>query len=153
MKRFNVCLLLSVVPLLCSCASTRQVTTLDPVGPVQVAADPVKPATDGTLKVYSLRGIYNDEGVNYHPHSDYAIYSPDGKRVKEVRNKRYAYDEEPVAVKLPAGNYTVEALAKGYKRVKVPVIIESGQLTAVRLESVKTSAVAKAKEPEQEGQD
>src|SRR5438093_7903051 len=145
MNRLTVSLLAGIVPLLVSCASSRKVAVLDPVGPAPLATSTASAATDGTLKVFSLRGIFNDEGVNYHPHTDYAIYAGDGKRVKQVQNKIYAYDEEPASVSLPAGSYTVEALAKGYAHVQVPVIIEAGRLTSVDLESDKRPVIAKAK--------
>lgn len=95
--------------------------------------------------MFSLRGVFNAEGVNYHPHTDYTLYSADGERLKEIKNKVYPYDEEPASVTLPAGKYTVEALAKGYARVRVPVIIEAGRLTSVDLESDKRPEIAEAK--------
>jgi len=145
MNRLTVCLVISIVPLLVSCASARRVTVLEPVGPAPLATSVAAKGTEGSLKVYSLRGIYNDEGVNYHPHTDYTIYSGDGERVKEVKNKIYPYSEEPASVNLPAGRYTVEALAKGYARVRVPVIVEAGRATSVDLESPKRPEIAKAR--------
>jgi len=130
---------------LVSCASARKVAALEPVGPAPLATSVAAKRTERSLKVYSLRGIYNDEGVNYHPHTDYTIYSGDGERVKEVKNKIYPYSEEPASVSLAAGRYTVEALAKGYERVRVPVIVEAGRATSVDLESRKRPEIAKAR--------
>lgn len=129
---FYLCILIS--PLLVSCASTSRFTELETVGPAPLRASAAPAATDGLLKVYSLRGIYNDEGVLYHPHTAYTIYSSDNTRLKEVKNARYAHDEEPIAVNLPAGRYVVVALAENYLRVRVPVLIEAGQLTTLHLE-------------------
>src|SRR5437763_9718838 len=98
MNRFNLYLITSIVPLLVSCAATRQATVLDRIGPGPVAADAAKAEREGTLRVYSLRGNYDAEGVNYHPHTAYTVYSSDGQRLKEVKNTIYPYDEEPMAV-------------------------------------------------------
>src|ERR1043166_6250391 len=143
MSRLTVSLVVSLVPLLVSCASARKVAVLEPVGPTPLATSVAGQETEGYLKVYSLRGIYSDEGVNYHPHTDYTIYSGDGKRLKEVKNRIYPYSEEPASVGLAAGNYTVEALANGYARVRVPVIVEAGRVTNVQLESIKRPQIAK----------
>ena len=145
MSRLTVVFLVGVVPLLVSCASSRKVAVLEPVGPAPLAKSTASAATDGTLQVFSLRGVFNAEGVNYHPHTDYTIYTSNGQRLKEIKNKVYPYDEEPAPVSLPAGNYTVEALAKGYARVRVPVIVEAGRVTSVDLESNKRPEIAKAK--------
>ena len=130
---FYLSILLS--PLLVSCASTGgKLTELETVGPTPLRVTESPAAKEGLLKVYSLRGIYNAKGVLYHPHTAYTIYSSDNKRLKEVKNARSPHDEEPVSVSLPAGNYVVVALAEGYLRVRVPVVIEPGQLTTLHLE-------------------
>src|SRR5262245_15059394 len=118
---FPVCIL--IAPLLVSCAATRQMAVLETVGPGPLQVNGTGPRTDGFLKVYSLRGLYNDEGIHYHPHTSYTVYSSDNRRLKEVKNALFPHDEEPVSVTLPVGTYAVEALAEGYKRVRVPVVI------------------------------
>jgi hypothetical protein len=104
MNKSNVILALGLVPMLVACASTGQVTVLEPVGPTPLRATAPKPESDGTLKVYSLRGIQTAEGVNYHPHTDYTLVSSANQR-KEIHNAGHQYGEEPVAVFLPAGAY------------------------------------------------
>lgn len=146
MRRLNICLTISLLPLLVSCVAPRQAAVLQPVGPSPLRTVAVMPGTEGALKVYSQRGIYNDEGVNYHPHTAYTILSKEGTRLKQVKNTIYPHDEEPVSVNLAAGKYMVEALAEGYVRVRVPVVIEVGRVTAVYLESSKRPAVAPAEE-------
>jgi hypothetical protein len=135
MRSSTLYLCLGLSPLLASCASTSKLTELDTVGPAPLRMSGAAAPSEGSLKVYSLRGSYNAEGVYYHPHTAYTIYSSDNTRLKEVRNARFPHDEEPVAVGLPAGNYVVVALADGYLRVRVPVVIESGQLTTLHLDS------------------
>lgn len=143
MKRFYGYIVIVAVQLLGACASSRQVTILDPIGPAP-RINAATQDTAGFLKVYSLAGIYNDQGVNYHPHTDYTIYARDGVRVKKVKNAAFPYDEEPTTVSLPAGTYTVEALAEGYAVVRLPVAIETGRLTTVYLEPSNRPAIARA---------
>ena len=143
MNKSNALLALGLVPILVACASTGQVTVLEPVGPTPLRATAPKPESDGTLKVYSLRGIQTAEGVNYHPHTDYTLVSGANQR-KGIHNAAHQYDEDPVAVFLPAGAYAVEALAQGYRHVRVPVVIEAGRLTAVYLESSKRPQVTQS---------
>lgn len=142
MKRIAFYLCIVVAPALVSCASTRPVATLEPVGPAPAGVRGTEPAEKGILKVYSLKGVYNDEGVHYHPHTAYTVYSSDQPRPKQVQNARAPYDEEPVSLKLPPGRYEIEALAEGYVRVRVPVIIEAGRLTTLHLEASQRPALA-----------
>ncbi len=144
MRSSNFWLCLFLAPLLVSCAATRKVTVLEAVGPAPLRANGMDPVTEGALEVYSLKGIYNDQGVHYHPHTDYTIYSSGNQRLKEVKNALFPQDEQPVAVKLATGSYLVEALADGYERVRIPVVIEAGRLTTLYLESSKRPLIGKS---------
>jgi hypothetical protein len=66
-------------------------------------------------------------------HSDYSIHSADGRPVHRVKNYRNPILNEPIAVTLAPGKYTVEARASGRGKVKVPVFIEIGRTTSVFL--------------------
>jgi uncharacterized protein with FMN-binding domain len=80
----------------------------------------------------------NDFGTNdflYRPaHSDYGIYSEDGKLLQEVHNARGPNDPEPAIVPLAPGTYKITAQARGYGPVTIPVVIRPGQLTTVNLQ-------------------
>lgn len=144
MRRLNVCLAVGILPVMVACASSGPVTLSESVGPQPLNAQTETSAKGGVLKVYSLAGNYNAEGVNYHPHTDYVIQAGDGTARKLVRNAEQPHEEEPVALQLPAGSYVVEALADGYVRTRVPVVIASGRMTAVYLEAGDRPGMAKA---------
>jgi uncharacterized protein with FMN-binding domain len=44
-------------------------------------------------------------------------------------------DESPAVVRIPAGNYKVQAQADGYGRVTVPVVVKADKLTEVKLQA------------------
>ena len=96
--------------------------------------------------VYSglAMGTYSDnEGVMNH--SDYWIYSADGKPLQWVRNRVSGLSEDPASVALPPGRYSFVARAAAFGAVKVPVVIEKGKTTSVHLDgSEVTGASAKA---------
>jgi len=72
--------------------------------------------------------------VHYYPHTNYAVYSEDGKLVRKVTNAIGVHDEDPALVEMPGGKYVVLAESERYGMVKVKVVIEPGKLTTVNLE-------------------
>ena len=92
-------------------------------------------AGSGYLKVYSATEQF-DTGDNtyYYPHTDYVIYDAGGRVLKCVRNHVGIMDEDPALVRLPAGSYKVAAEDSGYGRIRVPVVVESGQTTTIHLD-------------------
>lgn len=71
---------------------------------------------------------------DYNHHSDYKIYSLDGKVLKKVSNRVSTILEDPATVNLPPGKYKAVAKAAGFGMVTVPVVIEAGRTTFVRLD-------------------
>lgn len=67
-------------------------------------------------------------------HTDYTIYTQDGKVFEHVKNARNYEDPQPALVSLPAGSYKIEARAHDYGWVTVPVVIETNKLTVVNLQ-------------------
>ncbi len=123
--------LFSVIPLLASCAS--QPIILAPVGPgpFRVA---VAPNGAGHLQVYTETEEYYEDDQSYFPHTDYEIYTVDGKRLKRIWNHQNHEDEYPATVALPPGQYVVKAQADFYGLVSVPVVIKEHQTTRVILQ-------------------
>src|SRR3954468_5921313 len=60
----------------------------------------------GALEVYSATHEFNDGDILYYAHSSYAIYTLDGKLLKNVENHISQSDELPQTVSLPVGSYT-----------------------------------------------
>jgi hypothetical protein len=130
------------------CASPREVAIEDPVGPAPLAG--TQPAVGSALQVYSARSrsyvdvnreefmANNEFGKNdflyKSAHTDYTIYSQDGKVLREVHNARGPNDPDPAVVPLPPGKYEIEAHARDFGMVKLPVVIERGRLTVVNLQ-------------------
>ncbi len=131
--------------------SGPKVVVLPAVGP---GAKESKLALDqGLLQVYSARAsadvdvnreefFWNDDfGKNnflYEPsHTDYTICGHDGQVLQRVHNARNWEDGTPTLVKLPPGEYKVEAQAEESGgitiKVEVPVVIQAGHVTTVRL--------------------
>jgi hypothetical protein len=113
--------------------------------------DPVRPgnwdyrseSSQGYLRVYSATDEFNHGAALYFPHSSYAIYTIDGKFVKNVKNRRFAGDEIPEAVALPVGIYTVQArsMRRGY--VRSLVVIKEAQQTVLHLDTWETTTPAR----------
>jgi hypothetical protein len=146
MKLVNVLLMASASLCLAGCASSSKVTLLEPVGPAP--SEHPTAARDGSLQVYSARVNANiginaevflwniDYGRNdflYEPaHTDYVIYTQDGKVFQRVRNSRGMNDETPALVTLPAGTYKIEAeAATDYGECYA---VKPGETTTVHLE-------------------
>jgi hypothetical protein len=138
----------SVIGGLVGCASPSPMAVSEAVGPAPAGGEASRGSS--ALQVYSARLrspvdlnreeflANNDFGKNdlvYRPaHTDYTIYSQDGKLVREVHNAWGPNDPEPTVVPLSPGRYTVQARARGYGVVSVPVVIEAGKLTTVNLQ-------------------
>jgi hypothetical protein len=95
----------------------------------------------GFLKVYSATDEFNDGGAWYFPHSSYAIYSTDGKLLKNVENHISRNDEIPEVVALPVGSYVVVARSERDGYVRLPVVIKAAQRTILDLDLREKGAV------------
>jgi hypothetical protein len=129
-----------LLPALVSCATSRGPLVLGPVGPQ--TSGRIAAISAGYLKVYSATEDYQNgsaedldfRSVHYYPHTNYAVYSEDGKLVRKVTNAIGVHDEDPALVEMPGGKYVVLAESERYGMVKVKVVIEPGKLTTVNLE-------------------
>ena len=140
MRRSLCCSFLVSSLLLAGCAFSRQTVVLTPVG-----SPPHKAATDspkGQLRVFSVWDVGNpgetSPYVTYH--SGYRVYSPDGRLLRYVDNRASGAGfttGDPAAVSLEPGHYTVVAREQNSGGVSVPVIIEAGKRTTVRLDGSK----------------
>ena len=139
MKDRSIALLIVVglLPLMTSCASSGGPLALGPVGPE--TSKYIETPSTGYLKVYSATEDHNNGDTHYFPHTSYSVYSEDGKIVKKVANAISIHDEDPALAEVPAGTYTVLAESEYYGMVKVKVVIEPGKLTTVNLEYNKPS--------------
>jgi hypothetical protein len=142
MKRWCITWLMAgLLPALVSCAASRGSLVLGPIGPETSSS--IAAVSTGYLKVYSATEDYHNgsaedldfRGVHYYPHTNYAVYSEDGKLIRKVTNAIGVHDEDPALVEMPAGTYTVLAESERYGMVKVKVVIEPGKLTTVNLDS------------------
>ena len=118
------------------CVSAGRVTVLPAVGPPPFETGYA--LADGRLAVYSAfdPGATSDPDASIH-HSGYRIYSVDGKQLRYVKNWVGSFNEEPEIVSLAPGRYSVVARATGSEIVKVPVTIEAGKITSLRLDGSK----------------
>jgi len=129
----------AVAALLLAGCSTAPVV-LNSVGPAPVHSVAYRP--QGGLRVYSAvetREI--GENTFYYPHTGYSLYTASGKLWKYIPNHISDEDECPALVTVPAGHYTVKALANFdvwgtvATTVLVPVVIQEDKLTELHLES------------------
>jgi len=146
------------------CVTDTRATRLEQVGP-----DPALTAQQsgpGSLQVYSARERVpidinaeeffwnNDYGRNEFlhrlAHTGYVLYAPDGRLIQRVRNWTDMNDPVPATLKLPPGIYQVAATAEEYDDVTLPVMIpvriESGLTTTVRLDGGSAGALKKSVE-------
>ncbi len=130
-KIYLILALAGVAFLLGACAS--QPLALAPVGPGPGARTASSPAK-GDLQVFTETEEYYEDEISYFPHTDYQIYTADGKRLKHVWNHQDHEDEFPATVTLPPGKYVVKALAEFYGMVSVPVVIKPNETTTVILQ-------------------
>jgi hypothetical protein len=91
-------------------------------------------SSQGYLTVYLTVDEFNDGNTWYFPHSAFAIYTIDGKLVKNVKSN-FTYDEIPeVLVALPVGSYIVVARSEKDGYLRLPVVIKAGQRTILALD-------------------
>lgn len=132
-----------------ACASPKKYVVNESVGPAP--GQEIASARHGILQVYTARQeadvdlnqqVFfgdNNNSFMYEPaHTPYNVYSRNGMLAAHVRNALDENDDLPTRVILPAGNYTIDALAEGGNvttaKVTVPVTIKEGETTVVHLE-------------------
>ena len=92
----------------------------------------------GFLTVYSATEQRQDGDNTYaNVHTDYQIYTADGRLFKEVRNSLGPTSETPERVTLPKGSYVVAAQSETSGNVSIPVVIQTGKGTELHLEREK----------------
>jgi hypothetical protein len=94
--------------------------------------------SQGSLQVNSATDAFDDGGVPYHAHSSYAIYTTNGRLLKNVENHISSSDEIPEVVTLPGGSYVIEARSERNGYVRARVFIKPGQLTVLDLDGEQT---------------
>jgi hypothetical protein len=148
MKCAGLILASSTVACLVGCASPAHLAVSEPVGPAPSAGAITSEGSE--LQVYTARARVpvdlnkeewlwnNDFGRNdflYEAtHTDYTIYTQDGKVFKHVKNARNYEDPKPAVVSLPPGTYKIEARARDFGWVTIPVVIGENKLTVVNLQ-------------------
>jgi hypothetical protein len=126
----NAIVIVATVVLVASCASVPPTIVRDTVGPSPAVA--VAGEENGFLTVYSATAWTTDEdGPLQLRHTSYEIHSVDGTLFQVVSNG----DDEPTRVALQKGVYTVVASSDNSGEVRVPVAIDAGKITVVRLET------------------
>lgn len=131
MKRIPVIIGIGLSSWLLGCASTPVV--MAPVGPNPAALD--THTKTGQLEVFSaLAGCSEGNNPTWFQHTDYTVYDRRGNQVEHVHNTVGYYATRPRLISLPPGHYVVEAEAKDYLSVEVPVVIAPGRLTKVHLD-------------------
>jgi hypothetical protein len=126
-------LLTGLIGLAVGCASTGKSPVItEAVGP---APNAFSRAFTSSIQVFSATEQFRSgSDIYYYPHTSYSIYDRAGKRVKSVPNRVGMTDQTPEVVRIPPGDYVVIALAEGFGRVRIPVVVKPGRLTEVRLE-------------------
>jgi hypothetical protein len=115
-------------------AEARDRSLLSP-GPVRPGGlDYRRELPQGFLKVYSATEKFNDGDAWYFPHSSYAIYTIDGKLVKNVENHISRNDEVPEIVVLPVGYYVINGRSEKNGFVHVRVLVKAGQQTILDMD-------------------
>lgn len=112
----------------------RNGLVLDTVGPAPDAKQIA--GSNGVLIVYSAFDPYaHFNGSPYRRyHSDYKIFTEDGRFLQAVPNDLGGVTAEPKPVELQSGRYRIAARANGYGWVTVPVLIAAHEVTTVHLE-------------------
>ncbi len=122
--------------LLSGCASTAPTVVNVPVGPRPPGL--LEGGYAGFLTVHTATEQYPDgDNTNANVHTDYQIYTPDGRLFKQVSNSLGPRSEIPVTVKLPKGSYSVVAQSEIVGAVTIPVVVETGKTTELHLEREK----------------
>ena len=136
MKIYFALILIVVSALLSSCATGKNQTVLDTVGP-PLPQPAAASSTNGTLVVYSAYEVnadFNARDPNSPEYSDYKILTTDDRLLQKVHNNSGTILQEGVPVELSPGKYHVMAHSNGYGYVVVPVVIAAGQTTTLHLE-------------------
>ena len=84
--------------------------------------------------MFSETEDYYEDNSFYHPHTDYLVYSTDGRLLKRVSNHQGHEDESPAIVTLKPGQYIVKARAEFFGQTSIPVVIEPNRTTKVILQ-------------------
>jgi hypothetical protein len=118
------------------CASDPATVVDNPVGP-----DLAPPRINvdhgdkhGSLVVYSALEAVNPANSDFPTHAGYTIYDESGKFLQRVDNRSGAFDQSPVAVSLPPGEYQVKARATNHGIVTVSVVIKENESTILDLD-------------------
>ncbi len=119
------------------CSTVAQAGVKDPL-----SFDPVKPGnwnyrTEsplGYLKVYSATAEFKESDAVYFPDSSYAIYTIDGKLLRNVKNHDAPKGEIPPTLALPIGTYTVQARSKKRGFMCALVVIKEAQQTILHFD-------------------
>lgn len=136
MKKIFIIPGIALISLLAGCSSTP--VALTPVGPNPISLK--SPGPNGQLEVFSYRHERSDNqnqgstDPTWYQHTDYEIYTSNGRLVEHIENNNGHYGRAPRVVNLPAGKYFVSAYAVGRLPVRVPVVIERGQITRIHLD-------------------
>ncbi|HYM35354.1 MAG TPA: hypothetical protein VET48_08165 [Steroidobacteraceae bacterium] len=109
------------------------------VGPYDVHHEST---TQGSLMVYSaLNGLTTRDPT--HPrHTNYDIYTIDGRLIQTIVNRSGSFAQDPLRVSLPAGKYQIVARAVNIGKVMLPVVIVAGRTTTVDLNKELSTASA-----------
>ncbi len=119
--------------LMSGCIAPREsIVVQEPIGPTPVLERATR-KPQGHLVVFSEQETKSVGDSDYTVHSNYKIYS-EGKLLMSVPNQEGNFGEEPSAVGLPAGFYTVVANAAKFRSVTVPVVIDDFKTTRLYLD-------------------
>ena len=88
----------------------------------------------GYLMVYLRADESYDGNAWYFPQNLFAIYTIDGKLLKNVTGQLSADEEIPEVVRLPVGFYMVVARSEKDGYIRLPVAIKAGQRTVLDLD-------------------
>jgi hypothetical protein len=138
MKTIFALMLITAGALLSGCATGKDGLALDIVGPPpSQPAETSSTLTNGTLVVYSafkVNADFNNPDPYHSEHSDFKIFTTDGKLLQRVHNISDNGIRDVVPVALPPGKYNVKARANGYGYLTIPIVIEAQQNTVLHLE-------------------
>lgn len=135
MQTKNIVLLAAaIIPLLTGCASHP--TALAPVGPAENGR--VAAGSKGYLQVFTATQksppVASDDSWRFDQHTGFDLLDPSGKQIGFVANHRSHMDTSPDEVALKPGSYTIVANSTECGLVSVPVDIQMGKTTVVRLD-------------------
>ncbi len=88
----------------------------------------------GYLTVYLRADEFYDANAWYFPQNLFAIYTIDGKLLKNVTSQLSTDEEIPEIVALPVGSYMVVARSEKDGYIRLPVAIKAGRRTVLDLD-------------------